>query len=68
MEKLVKNLQFGNSGVKLSSFFIDNDDRTKLQDDELIKKPSTQHSFVRKVPNKEVQDILAQRTSTLCGE
>ena len=68
MEKLVKNLYFGNSGVASSSFLIDNNDRTKLQDDELIKKPFTRHSFVRKVPNKEVQDILAQKTSTLCGE
>ena len=36
MEKFVKNLYFGNSGVVSLSFLIDNNDRTKLQDDELI--------------------------------
>ena len=67
VEKMVKTFYFGNSGVASSSLLIDNNDGTTLQNDELIKTTST-YSSVRKMPNRDVQDILAQRTSTLCGE
>ena len=65
--KIVKDFYFGNSGVASSSLLIDNNDDTTQQNDELIKTTSTRNS-VHKMPNREVQDILAQRTSTLCGE
>ena len=67
IEKMVKMFYFGPSAFESSSILPENNDSIALPDDTLLPKSST-HSSVRKMPNREVQDILAQTKSTTCGE
>ena len=62
IEKMVKIFYFGSSAIASTSILSDNNDGTALLNKNLT------HSSVRKVPNREVQEILAQTKSKMCGK